>query len=272
MKWSFADIVALALCLQPLSALPAKSNRAAHQVLKTTTTSDGQIIDWVLRDTQGEIATPPPVPARMLEASNATQPDIEAMVAADPSLRGPEGTVPIARKNAYTSAKKALPHLSQASSEGGLETRAGYAGSHWYASSAQAVNNIGSTGTTSMFKAYVETGGDFSLLQTAVIRYNVPTSGGSTTSQTLEAGWINYPNQVSAPHLFTYFTTVGYSSEGDNIGGWNRDHAGWVQYDSTIYPGFAFSQISTDGGDQYDFNIEYLLSGGNWWYVSRFYA
>jgi len=118
----------------------------------------------------------------------------------------------------------------------------------------------------SMFKAFVQNPGDFSLLQTAVIHYDVPVAGSSsTTSQTVECGWINYPNQVSAPHLFTFYTTNGYSSDGDNIGGWNRDQAGWVQVDSTIFPGTEFTPLSTEGGTQYELEIEYLLYEGNWW-------
>lgn len=40
--------------------------------------------------------------------------------------------------------------------------------------------------------------------------------------QTVEAGWIVYPDRFGGdynPHLFTYYTTNGYGKEGDNIGG-----------------------------------------------------
>ncbi|KAF2657039.1 hypothetical protein K491DRAFT_691406 [Lophiostoma macrostomum CBS 122681] len=83
--------------------------------------------------------------------------------------------------------------------------------------------------------------------------------------QTVESGWINYPGQIASPHLFTFFTTDGYASNADNKGGWNRDVAGWVQYDSSIFPGTSFSPLSTRGGTQYEIKIEWLLSSGNWW-------
>jgi Neprosin len=74
-----------------------------------------------------------------------------------------------------------------------------------------------------MFDAFVNNGGDFSLLQSAV------TCQTSLGLQTVEAGWINYPDQISQPHIFTYFTTDGYSGSGNNVGGWNQDVGGWVQ-------------------------------------------
>jgi hypothetical protein len=75
---------------------------------------------------------------------------------------------------------------------------------------------------------------------------------------------INYPNQVSQPHIFTYFTTDGYTGSGTNIGGWNQDVGGWVQVDSTYFPGTAFS-IATIGGTQYDMTMQWQLFQGNWW-------
>ena len=76
---------------------------------------------------------------------------------------------------------------------------------------------------------------------------------------------INYPNQIAQPHLFTFYTTNGYSANGNNIGGWNREVTGWVQVDTQIFPGTVFSPLSTAGGTQYDLQIQYLLYQGNWW-------
>ncbi|KAF2475934.1 DUF239-domain-containing protein [Lindgomyces ingoldianus] len=165
--------------------------------------------------------------------------------------------------NQNTTRTKSLPDdLEQ---RGDLGTEA--VGDHWYASSAQRVNNRGGSASYSLYKAWTQSSGDFSLLQTAVIRSNVPKPGDNSNlvSQTVEAGWINYPAQVSAPHLFTYFTTDGYASTANNKGGWNREVAGWIQYDSQIYPGTSFAPLSTRGGTQYDIKIQWLLSNGNWW-------
>jgi hypothetical protein len=82
----------------------------------------------------------------------------------------------------------------------------------------------------------------------------------------MRARRINYPNQVSPPHLFTFFTTDGYQSTANNKGGWNRDVAGWVQVDTQIFPGTTFAPLSTRGGAQYDVKIQWLLDGANnWW-------
>lgn len=68
-----------------------------------------------------------------------------------------------------------------------------------------------------------------SLIQTALAQTNaqMPGNPSQTTMQTVEAGWVALPCQVSQPHLFTYYTINGYQTQGDNIGGWNRDYKGW---------------------------------------------
>ena len=110
-----------------------------------------------------------------------------------------------------------------------------------------------------MFKAFVNNAGDFSLLQSAVAYQS------SVGLQTVEAGWINYPLQIDQPHIFTYFTTDGYASSGNKVGGWNQDVGGWVQVDSTYFPGTVFSTIATIGGTQYDMTMQFQLFQGNWW-------
>ena len=269
--------LALARCLQSISALPVDSSPQPNErvVVKTTTSPSGQVIDWVSRESQGNIASSPPLPHRKRTIGNKVQPKPKPMLSGDDVEVGPEGTVPMARLNTTKPlAKKMLPNTSLPTKNSQFtcgnntdpDAATSYDGVHWYASSAQAVNSLGGQGTFSMYDAYVENPSDFSLLQTAVIRYNVPVAGsGSTTTQTVEAGWINYPDQISAPHLFTFFTTNGYSADGANIGGWNTDQAGWVQVDSTIFPGTEFTPLSTIGGAQYELEIEYLLYEGNWW-------
>jgi hypothetical protein len=190
-------------------------------------------------------------PAPLLEEEGAQQ--------------GPEGTVPIARLPAAQAAIIKGPPVSALQEPQSDARRA--VGDHWYASSAQNVAHHGGSAVYSLYRAWTESSDDFSLLQSAIIRYDVPKPGQNsvTVSQTVESGWINYPGQIQAPHLFTYFTTDGYSSNADNKGGWNRDVAGWVQYDSAIFPGTSFSPLSTRGGTQYEIEIRWLLDSGNWW-------
>ncbi|KUJ19689.1 DUF239-domain-containing protein, partial [Mollisia scopiformis] len=218
------------------------------------TTTNTTTIDWVPIESQGNIATPPA--PKSVYAGNASKLVSELQLPG--AQLGPPGTVPIPQvSTSYldNTASKGLPELRSSKSK----SKRQYSGNHWYSTSDQNVANIGGSAIFSLFKAFVNNNGDFSLLQTAV------TKSGTNGGQTLEAGWINYPNQVSEPHLFTYYTTDGYSSEGDDIGGWNQDYAGWVQYDSEIFPGTVFTPNSVDGGDQYEMEIQYLLYEGNWW-------
>lgn len=227
--------------------------KRANLNVRQTTTTDTTTIDWVPIDSQGHIASPPPL--KTVYAGNGSKPISELQ---KPGAQlGPPGTVPIPQVS--------LDYLDNVASKGpprvnpNDKSKRQYSGVHWYVTSDQGVNNIGGSAIYSLFKAFVNNGGDFSLLQTAV------TKQGTNGGQTLEAGWINYPNQVSQPHIFTYYTTDGYQGNGDGVGGWNQDVGGWVQYDSQIFPGTVFSPNSADGGDQYEIEIQYLLYQGNWW-------
>lgn len=249
--------LAVAALLQVSSAAPTDGHGGKLKVVETTTTPDGQVIDWVVPGSQGTIASPPPAPAER----GGNRPGIETLVHV---MNGPEGAVPILRSRGPTVPKR-LPQPSDNGSGTGAVQQQSVAGQHWYASTSQPVANLGGKATFSLFKPYMQRASDFSLLQTAVIHENSAHAGTGAVSQTVEAGWINYPAQVQAPHLFTYFTTNGYSANGDSVGGWNRDVAGWVQVDQSIYPGVAFSNTSTDGGGQYELEIGYYLYQGNWW-------
>lgn len=85
--------------------------------------------------------------------------------------------------------------------------------------------------------------------------------------QTAEAGWQVFQalNGDTGSHLFTYYTVNGYSSSGNNVGGYDQDVSGWVQYDSSVFPGTVFSPYSTLGGSQTVIGIQYQLFQGNWW-------
>jgi hypothetical protein len=81
------------------------------------------------------------------------------------------------------------------------------------------------------------------------------------------AGWQQRKDSYGDwyPHLFTYYTTNGYTSDGDNRGGYNEDVDGWVQTDGQIHPGALSSPNSVRGGDQYSMQIKYQLFNANWW-------
>lgn len=258
--------VALGALLQAVSAVPAASQHSHRnlKVVKTTKVGD-QVIDWVVKESQGKIATPPPHPPAGAKRSTG-DPSIKQ---ANPLLTaqheaGPAGTVPMVRQTKQFPAKR-LPQASDHNVTSTLGKR-GYAGTHWYASSNQNVRNHGGGAQFNIYDTYLESDYDFSLLQTAVTVGSAPQADGSSRGQTVEAGWMHYPYLVNnGPFLFTYYTTNGYSQQGDNKGGYNSFQAGWVQVDKDIYPGIHFGPLSQRGGAQYEFTLQYQLFQGNWW-------
>ncbi|KAI1434431.1 hypothetical protein GGR50DRAFT_662438 [Xylaria sp. CBS 124048] len=266
MQLAILKAAALAAVLQATSASPILPiARGRHNVLATTKTNDGQILDWIVPESQiggSKIATPPPPPKNNAITSHHTRAALQARVAGDPGRQGPNGTVPVLRADGSrkpTESNKKLPTKEILAAIPKVDSApASNEGAHWYASSGQRITNHGGKGTFSLFKAFTEHDADFSLLQTAVIKQK-------PIEQTVEAGWINFPNQIAKPHLFSFYTTNGYTRNGDNIGGWNTETTGWVQVDSELYPGVSFSPLSADGGSQYELEIGYYLSEGNWW-------
>ncbi|KAJ8133268.1 hypothetical protein O1611_g354 [Lasiodiplodia mahajangana] len=263
-----ATALAMALC-SPSAAL-VDGRYDGLEVVSTTSTPDGQVIDWIVPESQGELASPPPFPPVKQDGSRIS---IEDIIFHASIPQGPNGTVPILRSTLIAPPKRppqpsddwaaAKGNMAQSDHDQIILTQESYFGKHWYASSRQNVKNYGGRAVFSLFKAYTQSNADFSLLQTAIIRTNAAPKG--TKYQTVEAGWINYPNQVAAPHLFSYFTTNGHTTNGDRIGGWNRDYAGWVQVDKSLYPGMPFHPLSVNGGAQCEVAIGYYLFKGNWW-------
>ena len=254
--------------------------RKSMKIVATTNTPMGQTVDWIPRESQGNVASPPPA-LQVKPGGSVTlaTPELEM----EGAERGPEGTVPVLRKNLDNlkfdePLEKFLNKVKGA--RPGIESKdivSVRAGTHRYGdfpflfqqeptdhvlgSSQQAVNCYGGSGNLSYWNPYVQTNGDFSLLQTGMIN----TQQGY--DQTAEAGWQVYDglNGDTASHLFTYFTVNGYTVGGNNLGGYDRDVAGWVQYSSTIFPGTVFSPYSVRGGGQTVLGIQYQLFQGNWW-------
>ncbi|CEJ92503.1 hypothetical protein VHEMI08154 [[Torrubiella] hemipterigena] len=85
----------------PLPPVPHGFN-----IVKTTTNSQGQVIDWIRREDQGPIATPPPtsVPGDSLANLKSVQ-----ELVAQPRYQGLPGTVPVLRNANFKHPKKQLP-------------------------------------------------------------------------------------------------------------------------------------------------------------------
>jgi len=259
--------------LPPLSPEIAQWFEARQRRVKpvlTTKTPSGQTLDWIAIESQvpgGKIATPPP-PYSIGTDDKVRPVQFELD---DPKIeRGPKGTVPVLRKNlaalhATTSLKQYL------SKRGGLlvnEKRPkGPADpdsfGFFHGTSGQSINASGCSTWLNVWDPYVETSEDHSIMQCGLQNYDRP------LRQSLEAGWtVDYSlNGDWLPHLFTYYTTNGYTDDDDNVGGYNSDVDGWVQISSSICPGIGLSGYSSEGGVQYGFSIRYYLDDNdlNWW-------
>jgi hypothetical protein len=245
------------------------------EVVATTTTPSGQIIDWVPIESQVQraekITEPPPAPQYAPRSSGRSGKPVRFELEAADVPRGPKGTVPILRKQLdllpaeflenYLS-KHRHPVRDMARTSNGMELPMPEPGAHWYAAAIQSTSAFGAEGFLSAFDPYVETPGDFSLIQVALLNHDLP------QLQTIEAGWQEchqiYGDWV--PHLFLFYTTNGHTKNGDNIGGYNQDVDGWVQHDGSIYPGAAYSPTSVIGGQQYRLWIKFQLFQSNWWF------
>lgn len=244
--------------------------------VKTTRTASGQVLDWVPVESQvrrGKLATPPSesVPLKLPAGKRTAKPVLFELERRDAVL-GPEGTVPIPRRDLRgLSALKSLgEHLSKHGHrdyELFIDQRDSVhvpadGTAHEYGYSSQWVTCYGAEGNLAAFDPYVFRADEFSLLQVALAR------GSGNGKQTIEAGWQEYRDLYGdwVPHLFVFYTTNGYSSSGDNKGGYNRDVDGWVQYSNVVYPEARSSPNSTRGGAQYIMQIKYQLYQGNWWF------
>jgi hypothetical protein len=249
---------------------------ASLQVVETTRTSQGQILDWIPIESQvpgGRIASPPPSPEIVSsqqrgKTARAAQFELQEKG----SRLGPEGTVPVLRIDPKKLRRNKT--LEEFLSKHGHRTRTvyynGYAleqpevgGPHDYAATAQTVDCLGGDGFISLFDPYTAHSDEFSLSQIG-LEGNREKGG----RQTVEAGWQEYRDKYGdwIPHLFVYYTTNGYASDGDNIGGYNQEVKGWVQYSRSVYPGAISNHESTPGGAQWELFIKYQLYQGNWWF------
>jgi len=246
--WRIPSIIGLvAIFCQSIGEAATQTGRL--RVAKSVTLDNGQIIDWVYKDSQGLVASPPP----FLPGGSGPMRSVF-----NETTIGPKGTVPILRSSTKNARVKRPPLTS--TSVGPRITGRQYSGQHWYVSTAETTDNLGGSAFLSMFKAFVAENDDFSLLQTAVIR-GIPNFG----IQTVEAGWINYPDQKQSPHLFTFFNTNNYRTIGDYLAGWNTEVKGWVQVDRQYFPGIELAPLSVVGGDQHELHVRYLLHNASWW-------
>jgi len=242
-------------------------------VVATTRTHTGQIVDWVPRDSQvrGKVATPPEETREAVPGGRQRAKLAVPILALEGAKLGPAGTVPIARPvlrklptvslSRYLS-KYGYDVLTANLSNGvSIELPEDGPSPHLYAASAEFTGNFGGEAWFSANPTWVEWSNEFALMQTSL------SNDESGTKQTCEVGLQVYQQMYGdwIPHLFVFYTTNGYAENGDNKGGYNTDVKGWVQYDNQIFPRTTFTPLSTPGGSQYMVHIKVQLWRSNWW-------
>jgi hypothetical protein len=257
------------------------ARQANLKVTKTTTTPYGQILDWVpvASQTHDKIATPPPGsdPHHVAYGLDPKKPTKGVDLGIGEP--GPEGHVPILRPD--ISKLKGVSDLDHSlTKRGGLLINvnrrhkeateseeptdpdpAGY----FHSTSGQTSQVFGCEAWYNVWDPQVNIpsspGDDHSISQTWLQNYQKP------TTQSIEAGLTvdRSLNGDLTNHIFSYYTTNGYTADGDNIGGYNRIHKGWTQIHASIFPGIRINGSSVQGGVQLEIGLKYQLFNGNWW-------
>lgn len=259
-----------------------KQRQSRLEVVSTTKTPLGQVVDWVPAERvapAGRIADPPDEdgPDRGVSPEGPADGDeirpaelVRFELEDERAERGPAGTVPVVRRNpdAITSTRTLQDFLSKHGRSARLlpdglgEAALPEDGDvHKYAYTAQWVTAYGCEGNINAWDPYLEWSDEFSLGQCLLAR------GSGAGKQTIEAGQQEFRDLYGdwVPHLFVFYTTNGYTQQGDNQGGYNTDVDGWVQYSSRVYPGALSSPVSVFGGTQYVMNLKWQLWQRNWW-------
>jgi hypothetical protein len=262
-----------------------KARQSALKIVKTTTTPSGQTLDWITTETQdpaGKIASAPPTAPMQLRVADAQKPVKPATFELDdPAVeRGPAGTVPIVRPNlsVLTTKIAVTDYLSKSGSILANKNRPNKKPAdpnpfgYFHGTDGQDVTAYGCDFILNVWDPTINNpstpgGDDHSILQTWLQNYSKP------QLQSLEGGWTvdQNLNGDTQPHIFTYYTVNGYTQDGNNLGGYNTQVNGWVQYSNSVFPGIRISTVSTYGGEQWEVSMKFQLyrepTNGqfNWW-------
>lgn len=258
-------------------AADVKSHLLAYyenvQSLGSYTDDDGRIFDCVPVDRQpaahliNGIPDPP--------FADAPSPGLRGLIEANPAVfrQCPEGTVPLRRLTLSDAARfssldaflklnqrKRKPSPDQESA-GGAASGAFLDYPHRYAVAYQRTPNLGGQSSVNLWKPAVTGRQIMSLSQ---IWCSAGIQAGETL-QTAEAGWQvcqnNFPESQGNPVFFIYWTADNYGATGAYN---NRDGHFFIK--SSAFPiGGIFSTTSVAGGPQYEVELSYYCSGGNWW-------
>jgi hypothetical protein len=248
---------------------------ARLEIVATTKTRSGQVIDWIPIESQapdGKIFEPPleladeklerDARGTKLELSKAPR-GVDRSAATelqlDPGLLGPQGTVPVVRFDVESYLKNAriLPD-NPANILQKLPPPDPESNDRYYGVWQRFGTVFGSGGRINIWNVGGPNSGETSIAQTAVIR--------GTPMQAIEAGKIEYPGiNSNRPYFFVYYRTND-GATGDWVGGYDTSVDGWIQYSSSVAPRMSLVPWeSTLGGNQYSLDVEVRLWQGNWW-------
>jgi hypothetical protein len=133
---------------------------------------------------------------------------------------------------------------------------------HAYAASRQNIDNFGGNSWLNLWSPSVTTKNDFSLSQQWY-------AGGVGTAQqqTIEGGWQAYPTMYkdNNARLFIFYTADNYGTKKC----YNLTCAAFVQTNSNLLIGGAWSGYSSTGGAQVGFEMQWKMFGTNWWLFIR---
>jgi hypothetical protein len=250
-----------------------KDRQARLSVSKTTVTPGGQLIDWIPLESQSSTPLETPPPQRptsrvSLDPSKPTNP-----VRFDIGEQGPAGHVPVLRPDlSRFRSSEALEDVFR--KRGGLRVNVNRPNKsiadpnpqgYFHATSSQTSQVYGCDAWLSVWDPKIDIpsspGDDHSISQTWLQNYQ------TAKTHSIEAGWTvdHTLNGDLFPHLFIYYTTNSYASSGDFVGGYNQFQKGWIQVDSSIYPGIRLLNVSAIDGVQAEMGLKFQLYGGNWW-------
>jgi hypothetical protein len=226
-------------------------NRVADlDIVATTQTDSGTIIDWVPIKPSRNRPKPPPMPK--LPELHEGESWARGELADQPWARGPEGTSPIVRfdveeylrevgDNVPDNPVDALKFPAPApSSKGYYYNRYRLTQPTCSGQGGAACGNWGGYSQIELWDVSVAAG-DHSIAQIAIAR------GSGTYFQTVETGKIE--TSSGGPKFFTYFTIDNYAEGGSEWTGGYNDGAAFQLWDDptpNIVPGMAFASTSTE--------------------------
>ena len=255
-----------------------------YDIVATTRTKSGQIIDWIRPESQvpgGKVATPPSEKSTEIEKPesvldnpylntdmpealrkiNPTDVSAKTELQLDKSAMGPKGTVPIIRFDVESYLKEHPTYLPKDPMEilTKIPPPSPASNDRYYAVWHRFGDVYGSIGRINIWNTTGPVSNETSIAQVAVIR--------GTPMQAIEAGKIEHSSfaPTKRPTFFTYFRTNGTAS-GDWIAGYNALVDGWIQVSNTVAPGISLIPWeSVTNGPQYSLDVEVRLWQGNWW-------